>query len=72
MYFVYTSHFLVSPRYYSTFGGSMRLSFYGNLNEYYHDYHGVENSFHDNDHIPIHVHVYGSISHSLHGMVRIQ
>ena len=61
VYFVYTSNFLVSPRYYSTYGGSMRFSFSKNLNGYYHDFHGIENFFHDHDH----VHEFGTISHSL-------
>ena len=38
---VYTSHFIVSPQYYSTFDGSMRFSFIGNLNDYYHKFHGI-------------------------------
>ena len=61
VYFVYTSNFLVSPRYYSTYGGSMRFSFSENLNDYYHEFHGIENFFHDHDH----VHEFGTISHSL-------
>ena len=60
VYFACTSHFLVSPRYYSTSGGFMRLSFFGNLNDYYHEFHGIENSFH-----------FETILHSLQGMVRI-
>ena len=36
VYFVYTSHFLVSPQYYSTSDGSMRFSFFGNLKDCYH------------------------------------
>ena len=44
----------------------MRFSFLGNLNDYYQEFHGIENSFHD------HVHRFGTISHSLQGMVRIQ
>ena len=48
----------------------MRFSFSGNLNDYYHKFHGIENSFHD--HVLVHVHGFGTISHSLQGMVRIQ
>ena len=74
LYFVYISHFLVSPRYYSTFGGSMRFSFSGNLNDYYHEFHGIENSFHDHnlDHVLIHVHRFKTMPHSLQRMVWIQ
>ena len=61
------SHFLVSPQYYFTSSGSMRLSFYGNLNDYYHEYHGIRNSFHDY----VLVHVFGTISHSLQGIIWI-
>ena len=75
VYFVYAFHFLVSPRYYSTSGGSMRFFFFGNLNYYYHEFHGIGNFFydhdHDHDHVVVHVHVFGMISHSLQGMVRI-
>ena len=71
VYFVNTSHFLFSPRYYSTFGGSMRFFFSGNLNDYYHKFHGIGNSFHDCNHFFIHVHGFGMISHSLQGMVQI-
>ena len=59
VYFVYTSHFLVSPWYYSTSSGSMRLSFSRNLNDNYHEFHGIGNSFHD------HVHVFRTMLHSL-------
>ena len=71
VYFVYTSHFLVSLRYYSTYGGSMRFSFSRNLNDYYHEFHGIRNSFHDHDryHVLVHVHGFGTISHSLQGLV---
>ena len=74
MYFVHTSNFLVSPRYYSTSGGSMRFTFSENLNDYYHVFNGIGNSFYDHnrDHILIHVHEFGTISHLLQGMVRIQ
>ena len=74
MYFVYTSNFLVSPRFYSTSGGSMRFTFSENLNDYYHEFHDIGNSFHDHnrDHILVHVHEFGTISHSLQGMARIQ
>ena len=41
MYFLHTSHFLISPYYYSTFGCSMRVSFCENLNDHYYEYHGV-------------------------------
>ena len=70
VYFVYTSNFLISSQYYSTSGGSMRLSFFGNLNYYYHEYHGIGNSFHDHDHVL--VHGFGMISHLLQRMVQIQ
>ena len=45
----------------------MRFSFSGNLNYYYHEYHGIENSFHDHDrdHVFINVHRIGMISHSI-------
>ena len=46
----------------------MSFSFFGILNDYYHEFHGIENSFHDHDH----VHRFGTISHSLQGMVQIQ
>ena len=59
VYFIHTSHFLVSLRYYSTSGGSTRFSFSGNLNYYYNEFHGIGNSFHD------HVHEFEMISHSL-------
>ena len=74
VYFVYTSHFLVSPRYYSTFYGSMRFFIHGNFNDYYHKFHGIENSFHDHnrDHVLIHVPGFRTTSHSLQGMVWIQ
>ena len=48
----------------------MRLSFSRNENDYYHEYHGIKNSFHD--HVIVHVHVFGMISHSLQEIVRIQ
>ena len=41
VYFVYTSHFIVSPRYYSTSSDSMSFSFSGNLNYYHHEFHGI-------------------------------
>ena len=71
---LYTSHCLVSPRYYSTSSGSMRFSFFGNLNDYYPEFHGIKISFQNNncDHVLIHVHMFRKISHSLHGMVWIQ
>ena len=52
----------------------MRLSFFGNLNDYYHEFHSIQNSFHDHDHdhVLVHVHSFGTISHSLQGMVQIQ
>ena len=43
----------------------MRFSFSGNLNYYYHEFHGIENSFHD--HVLVHVHGSEMISHSLQG-----
>ena len=48
----------------------MRFSFFGNLNDYYHEFRGIENSFHD--HIFVHIHGFETISHSLQGMVQIQ
>ena len=52
----------------------MGFSLFGNLNDYYHEFRGIRNSFHDHDcdHVLIHVHGFGKISHSLWGMVRIQ
>ena len=52
----------------------MRFSFSGNLNYYYHEFHGIQNSFnnHDRDHVLVHVHRFGMISHSLQGMVQIK
>ena len=52
----------------------MRFSFSENLNYYYHEFHSIENSFHDHDrdHILVHVHGFEIISHLLQGMVRIQ
>ena len=72
VYFIYTSYFLVSPQYYS--GGSMRFSFYGNLNDYYHEFHGIINFFldHDPNHVLVHIRGFETISHSLQGMVQIQ
>ena len=66
VYFVYNSHFLVLPRYYSTYGGSMRFLFSRNLNYYYHEFHCTGNSFHDHDrkHVLVHVHEFGMISYS--------
>ena len=72
VYFVCTSHFLVLPRYYSTSGGSMRFSFFRNSNDYYHQFHGIRNSFHDRNHVLVYIHEFGTISHSLQEMVRIQ
>ena len=72
VYFVYASHFLVSPLYYSTSGDSMRFSFSRNLNDYYHEFHSIINSFHDLDHVLVHVHRFRTISHSLQEMVQIQ
>ena len=50
----------------------MRFFFSGNLNDYYHKFHGIRKSFHDYNHFFIHVHGFGTISHSLQGMVQIQ
>ena len=72
VYFVYTSQFIVSPRYYSTSSGSMSFSFSGNLNDYYYEFHGIGNSFHDHNHDRDHVHRFGTISLSLQGMIQIQ
>ena len=47
----------------------MRLSFSTILNDYYHEYHGIRNFFHD--HILVYVHMFGMISHSLQGLVQI-
>ena len=47
----------------------MRFSFSRNLNDYYHEFHGIENSFNDHVHVLVHVHGFGTISHSLQGMV---
>ena len=65
----YTTNAL-SPQYYSTSSGSMRFLFSKNLKDYYHEFHGIGNSFHD--HILVYVHGFGAISHSLQRMVRIQ
>ena len=48
----------------------MSFSFSRNLNDYYHEFHGIGNSFRDHDRD--HVHGFGTISHSLQGMVQIQ
>ena len=50
----------------------MRFSFYRNLNEYYHEFHGIEKSFHGHDCDHVLIHGFGTISHSLEGMVQIQ
>ena len=54
----------------------MRFSVFGNLNDYYHEFHDIENSFqdHDHNHILVLIHVYGfeMVSHSLQGIVWIQ
>ena len=50
----------------------MRFSFSENLNDYYHEFHGIINSLHDRDHVLVYVHEFATISHSLQGMVRIQ
>ena len=52
----------------------MKLSFYENLRNYYHNNHYIGDSFHDHDHflVLIHVHEFGMILHSLQGMVQIQ
>ena len=47
----------------------MRLSFFENLNDYYHEYHGVGNFF--QDHVLVQVHMFVMILHSLQEMVRI-
>ena len=72
VYLVNTSHFLVLPQYYSTFGGAMRLSSYENLMNCYHKKHGIRDFFHDHVLVLIHVHEFGTILHSLLGMVQIQ
>ena len=42
----------------------MRFSFSRNLNDYYHECHGIGNSFYDHNHdyIRVHIHVFGMIS----------
>ena len=52
----------------------MRFSLNWNLNNYYHEFHGIGNSFynHDYNHVLVHVHGFRTISHSLQGMVWIQ
>ena len=52
----------------------MRFSFFGNLNDYYHEFHGIGNSFpdHDRNHVLVLIHGFRMISHSLQRMVQIQ
>ena len=50
----------------------MSFSFSGNFNDYYHEFHGVGNSFHNHDCDHVLVHGFGTISHLLRGMVQIQ
>ena len=67
VYLESTSHFLVLPQYYSTSGGAMKLSFYENLRNYYHNNHYIKDSFHNHVHflVLVHVHEFGTILHSL-------
>ncbi|RVW98763.1 Cation/H(+) antiporter 20 [Vitis vinifera] len=62
---------LVDAHYCSTSGGAMRLSFSEN---YYYKNHGIGDFYHDHDHVLVlvHVHEFGTILHSLQGMVQIQ
>ena len=53
-----TSHFIMLPQYYSTFGGPIRLSFFKNLMNDYYEHHGIENSFHDYDHILVLINIH--------------
>ena len=48
----------------------MRFSFSKNLNDYNHEFHGFGNFFYDHNHD--HIHGFGTISHSLQGMLQIQ
>ena len=51
----------------------MRLSFSENSTSYYHKNHGIEDFFHDHDHILVfvHVHEFETILHSLQRMIQI-
>ena len=48
----------------------MRFSFSRNLDDYYHEFHGIIISFHDQD--CNQVHEFRTISHSLQGIFQIQ
>ena len=37
-----------------------------------HEFHGIINFFHGRDHVLVHIHGFGTISHLLQGMVQIQ
>ena len=52
----------------------MKLSFYDNLRNYYHNNHYIRDSFHDHDHflVLIHIHEFMTILQSLQRMVQIQ
>ena len=45
----------------------MRFSFYGNLSDYYHEFHGLGNSSHNHDRD--HIYGFGTILHLLQGIV---
>ena len=49
----------------------MRLSFSKNLVNYYYKNHGIGDFFHNHDHVLIIVHEFGTILHSLQGMIQI-
>ena len=48
----------------------MRFSFSKNLNDYYHEFHGIGNFLYDHNHD--HTHEFETISHSIQGMLLIQ
>ena len=50
----------------------MRCSFFENLMNCRHKNDGIRDFFHNHDHVLIHVHEFGTILHSLQGMVQIQ
>ena len=61
-------NFLFLPQYCSISGGVMRLFFFsGSLRNYYHEHHGIHNSFHNHNHVLvlIYIHEFGMILHSL-------
>ena len=73
-YFELISYFLILSHYCSTSDGAVRLSFSENLMSYYHKNHGIEDFFHNQDHVLIlvHVHEFETILHSLQRMIQIQ